>query len=93
MRRLFERVTIVFLASLIALYAGDWLIYRYRATHGSAFSTVKINEFMAVPLKNGKEELDYISSGHMQCVRALFPWAGNEPCWWVKKHAEKRLHA
>jgi hypothetical protein len=89
-RVLLERVAVILLASLAAIYAGDWLVYRWRAAHGTAFDTVKVNQFIAVPLKNGKEELDYTGSAQVGCVRSVFPWAGDEPCWWVRRHAESR---
>ena len=76
--------------ALAALYGGDWLVYRYRAAHGTAIDSVKVNQFVAVPLKNGKDEFDYVGSQQVGCVRALFPWSGDEPCWWVRRHAEEQ---
>jgi len=87
-RVLLERTVVVVLAVLVALYAGDWLIYRYRAAHGTAFDSVEVKQFLAVPLKNGKDELDYTGSAQVPCVRAIFPWAGDDPCWWVRRHAD-----
>jgi hypothetical protein len=88
---LLERAVIVLVTALAVLYAGDWLVYRYRVTQGTAFDSVKVNQFVAVPLKNGKNEYDYTGSQQVGCVRALFPWAGDEPCWWVREHAENRV--
>lgn len=88
---LVERAVIALVAVLAAVYVGDWLVYRYRAAHGVAFDSVKVNQFVAVPLKNGKNEYDYVGSQQVGCVRALFPWAGDEPCWWVRRHAESRV--
>ena len=89
-RVLLERATIVLLVVLAVFYAGDWLIYRYRLAHGTAFRSVKVNQFVAVPLKNGKEEFDYTGSQQVECVRSVFPWAGDEPCWWVQRHTESK---
>ena len=91
MRVLLERALVIILLALLGLLAADWLVYRIRFARGSAFDTVKINAFMAVPLKNGKEELDYVSSQQVTCVRSMFPWAGDRPCWWVRRHTEKRI--
>lgn len=91
MRVLLEQVVIGLVALIVVVYAGDWLVYRYRSAHGTAFDSVKVNQFMAVPLKNGKNEYDYTGSEQVECVRALFPWAGDEPCWWVRRHAENRV--
>lgn len=91
MRVLLEQAVMTLAVILAALYGGDWLVYHYRAAHGTAFDSVKVNQFMAVPLKNGKNEYDYTGSEQVECVRALFPWAGDDPCWWVRRHAEKRV--
>jgi len=91
MRALLERAMIGLVAVMVALYAGDWLVYRYRIAHGMAFDSVKVNQFVAVPLKSGKDEFDYVGSQQVGCVRAMFPWAGDEPCWWVRRHAENRV--
>jgi hypothetical protein len=85
-----ERTVVALVVVLVALYCGDWLVYRYRVAHGIAFDSVKVNQFLAVPLKNGKNEYDYTGSQQVGCVRALFPWAGDEPCWWVRRHAETK---
>jgi hypothetical protein len=91
MWKILERAVIGLVAAMVAVYAVDWLVYRYRAAHGTAFDSVKVNQFVAVPLKNGKDEFDYVGSQQVGCVRALFPWAGDEPCWWVRRHAEGRV--
>lgn len=91
MRVLLERAAVVLVTVLAVVYTGDWLVYRYRAAHGSAFDTVKVNQFVAVPLKNGKNEYDYTGSQQVECVRTLFPWEGDEPCWWTRRHAEQKV--
>lgn len=91
MRTLPERAAAVLLVALVGLYAGDWLVYRYRAAHGSVFDSVRVNQFMDVPLKNGKDEFDYTGSQQVGCVRSIFPWAGDEPCWWVRRHTENNV--
>jgi hypothetical protein len=92
MRVILERVAVVVLVAAIALYAGDWLVYRYRAAHGTAFDTVKVDQFIAVPLKNQKFEMDYVGSQQVGCVRAVFPWAGDDPCWWLRRHSQTGTH-
>lgn len=91
MRVLLERAAICLLLVLLALCTGDWLVYRIRVAHGRAFDSVQVKQFIAVPLKDGKEEFDYVGSQPMGCVRAIFPWAGDEPCWWVRRHTERGL--
>lgn len=79
------------LVALICLYAGDWVVYRYRAAHGSAYDSVRVDQIIASPLKNGKEEYDYAGAQLMECVRTIFPQAGEKPCWWLRRHTEQKL--
>jgi len=89
MRKILERVVAGLILASIALYAGDWLVYRYRAAHGTEFDSVQVSQFIALPLKNGKVEFDYAGTQQVGCVRAVFPWADDDPCWWVRRHADK----
>lgn len=80
---------VVLLAALLISYAGDWLVYRYRLAHGTALGSVKVNQFLAVPLKDGKYELDWTGSQQVECARAIFPRGSDDPCWWLKRHADQ----
>ena len=76
------------IAAFILCYAVDWLVYKVRAAHGTAFGSVTVSQFIAVPLKDNKMEYDYAGQQPVTCVRSIFPWADNDPCWWVKRHSE-----
>jgi hypothetical protein len=78
---------------LAVLYAGDWLVYRYRVAHGTALDSVQVNQYLSIRLKGEKEEYDYIGPQQVECVRALFPRAGDEPCWWLRRHPEQWTRA
>lgn len=88
MRLILKRVVGGILLLIVLAFAGDWLIFRYRAAHGTGFDSVTVKQFSSVPLKNGRDELDYMGSQPVSCVRAIFPWAGDDPCWWVRRHAD-----
>lgn len=88
-RTLLERTVIVLVGLLAVLYAGDWAVHRYRVSHGTAIDTVQVSMMTAVPLKNGKYEFDYAGTGPVECVRSIFPWDNDDPCWWVRRHPEK----
>ena len=47
------------LAVAVAAYAGDWLVFNLR---GSITSKVTVSHFLSAPLKNNKQELDYLGS-------------------------------
>jgi hypothetical protein len=81
-------VAAIALCSLfIALYAGDYLVLRYRiAAHGADAVTSTVPTFYAAPLKNGRLDVYYDQPQSQTCVRSIFPWLGYEPCWYVKRH-------
>ncbi|HSY73668.1 MAG TPA: hypothetical protein VK798_15545 [Alloacidobacterium sp.] len=87
-RAILERTLMGVLIALPALYAGDWLVYRYRLSHKTALDSVTVHQFITVPLKIGRNEYDYVGSQQVPCVRAIFPWAGDDPCWWLRRHTE-----
>lgn len=67
----------------IALYAGDWLVFNLR---GSRTETVTVSHFLSAPLKNNKQELDYLGSEDVPCSISLLPQGGHEPCWYLRGH-------
>ncbi len=71
---------------LAALYAGDWLALRVRLAHGTAYGQVKVNQFLASPLKGNKVEYDWTGTVERQCTRSIFPQNGNPACWWLERH-------
>ena len=78
-----RRIALVLLGGAVASYAGDWLIYSLR---GSITSKVTVSRFLSAPLKNNKEELDYLGSEDVPCSVSLFPQGGHAPCWYLRKH-------
>ncbi|HVW78492.1 MAG TPA: hypothetical protein VHB45_12825 [Alloacidobacterium sp.] len=89
MRLILQRILAGALLLVVVAFACDWLAYRYRAAHGTAFDSVPVKQFSSVPLKNGRDELDYMGTQPVDCVRSIFPWAGDDPCWWVRRHADR----
>ena len=80
----------VVLASFV--YAGDYLSVRYRIPKGrDPFSSVTIQPYYAIHEKNGKTEYDFAQPENQVCVRSLFPHFGYSPCWYVKRHTDKRI--
>jgi len=72
----------------LALYIGDWTVYRVRVYRGNAIGSVQVSQYLATPLKGNKEEYDYLGQVDQPCARSLFPHAGNSPCWWVERHKD-----
>jgi len=83
MRRWARVTALTLLGAAVALYAGDWLVFNVR---GSRTSTVTVSHFLSAPLKNDKQELDYLGSEDVPCSISLFPQGGHAPCWYLRGH-------
>ena len=83
MKRWLQWVPAGLLLACIATYAGDWLLFNLR---GARMSKVIVSHFISAPLKNGKQELDYLGSEDVPCSLSLFPQDGKSPCWYLKRH-------
>jgi hypothetical protein len=80
------RVMIYLAASAAILYAGDWGVLQARKARGTAFSSVQVDQFLASPLKDNKEEYDYMGTVAQPCVKSIFPHDSDVPCWWLQRH-------
>ena len=80
------------LAGLAAvLFAGDYAVLHYRLAAGAgAFGTVTVRPYYAVRLKSGKTEFLFQEPRAESCVNSLFPQFGLMPCWYVRRHPERR---
>jgi hypothetical protein len=78
-----RRITLALLVAGIALYAGDWLAFNLR---GSPTAKVTVSHFISAPLKNNKQEIDYLGSEEETCSVSLFPQGGHPPCWYLRRH-------
>ncbi len=72
----------------VAVYAGDSTAFLLR---GSPQGKVTVNRFMTVPLKGNKSEFDFQGEVDVPCAEALFPQRGLEPCWQVRRNADKGI--
>ena len=77
------RVFLALAVATLVAYAADTAVFLLR---GSPTSTVTVSRFMGVPLKGQKEEYDYLGSGPAPCAVALFPHAGKDPCWELRRY-------
>lgn len=81
MRWLF-RVAVVVAAVFVAVYGGDWAVYRLR---GAPQSKVTVNRYVAIPLKGRKTEFDYLGTMEVPCSVSLFSQGGESPCWQLRR--------
>ena len=76
---------------LALVYVCDFLSVRYSIPKGRAiYGSVQVNDYLVVPLKNGKNEYDFSGSQQAICTNSIFPQLGFPPCWWLRRHREKR---
>jgi hypothetical protein len=87
MRWLF-RVAVVLAAGFVAVYGGDYAVFRLR---GSPSSKVTVNRYVAIPLKGRKTEFDYLGTLDVACSVSLFPQAGESPCWQLRRNPNQGL--
>ena len=81
------------LAALVLLYAGDYLSLRYRIPHHrEQFGKVTVYTYYAIEKKANKIEFDYAGAEDVPCVHSIFPHFGYSPCWYLSRHAEKRIN-
>jgi len=86
MMRWLRWIVVVLVAGFVAVYAGDWAIFRLR---GSPSSKVTVNRYLTIPLKGNKLEYDYLGSADVPCSVSLFPQAGRSPCWQLRRNTNE----
>ncbi len=86
MARWLKRIVLTAAIGFVAVYAGDWAIFRLR---GSPSSKVTVNRMLVVPLKGNKKEYDYLGSDDEPCSVSLFSQAGQAPCWRLRRNSNQ----
>jgi hypothetical protein len=77
------------LAVVLLLWCGDWAVWRIRVHQGTGYSSVQVTQLLLTPLKDHRMKADEQSTTDQSCARALFPHGGEDPCWWLRRHAEQ----
>ncbi len=88
MKRWLQRLILILAVSFVAVYAGDWAVFRLR---GSPKSKVAVDRYLTIPLKNNKQEFDYLGTSDVPCSVSLFPQAGRSPCWQLRREASQNM--
>jgi hypothetical protein len=92
MKRVLPQVFVCALVLVALTYAGDYLCLRYRIPHNRPrFGSVSVTTMYAIHQKNGKTEYQFPPPQDEPCVQSLFPHFGYNPCWYVRRHSEKRI--
>jgi len=75
---------------LLAVYLADELLFLHKLHTTAAYCMVDILTYTTVPEKNNRIEFFAGDPEIVPCVHALFPHAGDAPCWYISQHKEKR---
>lgn len=89
LKRGLQRGLVVVVVGFVALYAGDWAIYRLR---GQPSGTVTVNQYQTIPLKGQKIEYDYLGTADVSCSFSLFPQGGLSPCWRLRRNPNQTVN-
>ena len=97
MRRVFKRGLLVVLGFVALVYVVDYVQLRYRIWDGKQpYGTVTVQVLYAISEKapQGTNKTEYTSGDARDetCVNSLFPHFGYSPCWYLRRHTEKRVN-
>jgi hypothetical protein len=90
-----KRVIVVGLCLVVGVtglaYGVDYVVFRNRvAANRQPYGQVTVMPYYAVQQKNGKTQFIFNPPEARPCVHALFPHAGDAPCWYLQRHTEQR---
>lgn len=81
------RIVVLGLAAFGAIsFALDWSVFKMT---GSPRSKYTVSHFISAPLKNHKEEIDYLGSEDVPCSLTIYPQDGFTPCWYLRRHTNQ----
>ena len=76
----------------LMVYTADYAVLRYRIFRNLApYHTVTVRYYYEVAEKNNRTEYAFASAQAQNCVNSLFPHQGFEPCWYLRRHAERPI--
>jgi hypothetical protein len=92
-----KRVLLSVVALVLIVYAVDYLQLRYRVwrkLQPYGMVTVQILYAISEKAPQGSNKTEYTSGGAQDetCVNSLFPHLGYAPCWYLRRHTEKRVN-
>jgi hypothetical protein len=86
MMRCLRMIVLGIAAFAIISFALDWEIFKLT---GSPRSRYTVSHFVSAPLKNHKEEIDYVGSEDVSCSLSIYPQGGFTPCWYLRRHTNQ----
>jgi hypothetical protein len=82
-----RRILLYIAITVIVIYGADYL-----AARTNPLGAVEVQPFYAIHLKDKKVEFDFnVPPESDSCVQSFAPHLGYPPCWYLKRHASKRI--
>jgi hypothetical protein len=93
LRRVFLGVMLFIVGTAILTFGVDFGLFRLRvASDRDPYGSVVVSHYYAVQQKNGKTQFIFDPPAPQTCVNALYPHAGIQPCWYLRRHPEQRTN-
>jgi hypothetical protein len=93
LRRIFLGVMLSMLGTVFVTFGVDFGLLRLRvALNREPYGSVVVSHYYAVQQKNGKTQFIFDPPAAQTCVNALYPHAGMQPCWYLRRHPEQRTN-
>jgi len=91
MRRAVLGSLLFLLGTALLMFGADYALFRVRvAANRNPYGSVVVRRTYAVLQKNGKTQFIFNPPAPENCVNALFPHSGMQPCWYLRRHPEQR---
>ena len=88
MAKAVSRIALSLLTLLAATYLADLTLLHFNK---SPTGTVTVRSYYAVPRKDKREEFMFNDPEDETCVNSLLPHQQMPPCWYLRRHPEKRI--
>ncbi len=82
------RIGLALLTLVAASYLVDLLALHF---NHNPTGTVTVRSYYAVPRNDKREELMFNDPEEDTCVNSLFPHRQTPPCWYLRRHTQKRI--
>ena len=90
--KLIRRISLIVVSLMALVYAGDYAAARFRIPgEHEPLGVVKVQTYLAVPLKSGKSDLYFQDPQPQTCVNSWLPHLGYSPCWYLRRHTRQRI--
>lgn len=91
LRRIFLGMVSFIVGTAILKFGIDFGLFWFRiSSNREPYGSVVVSHYYAVQQKNGKTQFIFDPPAPETCVNALYPHAGMQPCWYLRRHPEQR---